>query len=119
MKDYTETHQRENNEASENHLQENQKKFSKQCLLILTIFYSGKRLTCKSAMNDHGIGHLPRRLADLRENGIAVKDEWVRDSSGKRLYKEFFLDISKRPTKEQVLEAFKKGEMTQSKLEMK
>lgn len=118
MKDLTEKHDQENNSESQSFLQENSHKFSKQCLKVLEVFYSGKKLTCKSALIDYGIGHLPRRLADLKENGVKIEEEWVRDDKGKRLYKQWWMAITKRPTKEEVIRAFNNGNLVQSKLEI-
>jgi hypothetical protein len=98
------THLRENNKESQKHLEENAKKFSQQCLMVLEMLNQGVRLTVKKAVNN-GISSLPRRIKDLRDrNGIDyIQEEWVTDSNGKRLYKEWFMTITKRPTKAQVV----------------
>ncbi|MBP8115983.1 MAG: hypothetical protein KAY50_11560 [Chitinophagaceae bacterium] len=107
-----ETHQRENNEESEQHLQENQKKFSQQCLKVMELLNQGKRLTVANAIG-YGIMSLPRRILDCRENGLKIEDQWVKDTKGKRLYKEYFITITKRPTKIAVIEkAMKKMDKT-------
>jgi len=107
MKDRTETHQRENNEASEQHLQENQKKFSKQCLKVLELLYQGKKLTTYSAPG-YGILSLPRRILDLKENGVDIGDRWLYDSEGKRTVKEWYLNIKTDRTKKNVTEKWQK-----------
>lgn len=69
-------HARENNSASQTFLDFNRPRLSKQCDKVLALLQSGKRLTVRGAMIEHDIGHLPRRIADLKENGIAVRDDW-------------------------------------------
>lgn len=99
-----ETHQRENNDESEKHLQENQKKFSKQCLKVWELLRQGKRLTTMNAPN-YGILSLPRRVADLRENGVHIDDQWLYDSDGKRTIKEWFINFkTHRETKKSLTE---------------
>lgn len=110
-----EIHDRENSQENENFLNENRQKFSDQCLKVVEYLNQGKRLTVKWAVNS-GIASLPRRIKDLKEGGFNVLDEWVRDGKGKKLYKEWFITITKRPTKKQIQEAFKNGTLVQSKL---
>lgn len=86
-----ELHDRENNEESEKHLKENHKKFSAQCLKVLQLFLDGKRLTVLSAYS-FGVSSLPRRVLDIKENGIHVDDKWIIDDKGKRLHKEYFIE---------------------------
>ncbi len=100
-------HIHENSKESLEFLQENEQKFSDQCLKVYRLLLGGVRLTVADAIG-HGIASLPRRLADLRErNGITnIKDEWVRDTNGKRLYKVWYIDRPKPPTKKEVTERF-------------
>lgn len=99
------THLRENNPESQSVLEENEKKFSAQCLKVMELLNKGERLTVKSALVNHGIGSLPRRLLDLKErNGITdIKEEWVKNSEGKRLYKVWYKEGLRPPTKKQVI----------------
>ncbi|HEY6436167.1 MAG TPA: helix-turn-helix domain-containing protein [Ignavibacteriaceae bacterium] len=85
-------HDNENNSESQEHLEENKVKFSKQCAIVLELLKQGKRLTVKSAMNQYGITSLPRRLLDLKEkNGVSnINFVWVLDDKGKRSHKEWF-----------------------------
>jgi hypothetical protein len=115
MKSQIEIHGRENNPESEQHLQENAQKFSNRCLQVLEILNTGKRLTVLEAAN-MGIASLPRRVKDLRAGGFDVLDKWVTDENGKRLYKEYFMKITHRPTKEDVIRAFNEGKLKQGKL---
>jgi hypothetical protein len=85
-------HSHENNPESSQHLKENKKHFSKQCLKVLELLMQGKRLTVKSAMNYYDIWSLPRRCLDLKENGIDIADEWVLDKDGKTKIKQYFLN---------------------------
>lgn len=82
-------HPKENNSESQTNLDENRKKFNKQCQFVLDIFKSGKRLTRRGAY-DYGIASLERRVKDLRENGIEIKTEWVQ-IDGRNSHKEYFL----------------------------
>lgn len=101
-----ETHDQENNAESAQHLKENQKKFSQQCLKVMELLNQGKRLTVASAIG-YGIMSLPRRIADCKENGLIIHDEWVKDTKGKKLYKEWFIIITGRPLKKDVIEKAK------------
>lgn len=105
-KDRTETHQRENNPESEQHLQENQKKFSRQCLKVLELLYQGKRLTTYSAPG-YGILSLPRRILDIKENGVHIDERWLTDAGGKRTVKEWFINF-KTTTKADVIKQWSK-----------
>ena len=87
----TVVHVRENNPVSEAHLDANRFKFTGQCAVVFSLLQKGKHLTCKSAMNDHGIGHLPRRIADLKAAGANVQDAWLTDSQGKKICKEYYI----------------------------
>lgn len=108
-------HDRENNQDSESFLQQNAQNISDKCLKVLEILNTGKRLQVLEAAN-MGIASLPRRILDLKTAGFNIKDEWIIGADGKRKVKEYFLEITKRPTKQQVLEAFKNGNLVQSKL---
>ena len=76
-------HSRENNARSQAHLDSNRKRFSNQCQLVYDWLMTGKTLTRKEAMNLLDIRHLPRRIADLREAGIDVKDKPAGNGRGK------------------------------------
>src|SRR5690348_5468285 len=110
-------HNNENNPDSQSNLEQNAQKFSQQCLKVLEILNQGKKLTVANAIS-YGINSLPRRILDLRErNGITnIIDEWVRDGNGKRLYKQWYLNITTRPTKKLVVEKAKKSKWVQPNL---
>lgn len=101
-------HDRENNEDSESYKRENSDGFKESCMKVLVLLNQGKRLTVKEAAAID-IPSLPRRIKDLRDDcGIKnIKDKWVTNSAGKRLYKEWWMDIPHRPTKAEVIETFK------------
>jgi len=72
-------HTRENNPESEANLRKHAVKFNRQCEAVFTSLMLGHELTTHSALMGlrlgHGticIGHLPRRIADLREKGVAI-----------------------------------------------
>ena len=108
MKSNLKTHLHENNSESQKHLEQNEKKFTQQCLKVMQLLNQGVRLTVLTAPT-YGILSLPRRIKDLRDrNGITnIKDDWVRDANGKTLWKEWWLEITKRPTKKQVIKKAK------------
>lgn len=82
-------HVRENNPESEKNLALQSVKFNKQCSQVLNILQSGERLTSWSAMVKYHVGHLARRILDLKEKGVAVKDNWIEENGSR--YKEYFL----------------------------
>jgi hypothetical protein len=76
--DFT-VHSVENNQESQSILDEHKPKFSHQCKAIYYHFMNGGKLTSHSALQGiryEGklvqIGHLPRRIADLKENGVML-----------------------------------------------
>lgn len=117
MKSELKIHEVENNPESQSFRDENEQMLSECCMKVLRILNTGKRLTTMEA-SAQGIPYLPIRIKDLREKaGIeGIKDDWVRDANGKRLHKEWWLEITKRPTKTEILEAFNKGELKQGRL---
>jgi len=84
-------HEKENNPSSQAHFEKNKKHFSQQCKKVLQLLLDGKRLTVKSAITNYDIWSLPRRILDLRENGINIHDEWVDDKNGENKIKQYFL----------------------------
>lgn len=64
----------------------NKDRINGQCLLVLDLLKSGKRLTVRDAMINYGIGDLRRRCADLRDKGIEVKSNLL---DGR--FKEYYL----------------------------
>lgn len=99
-------HHQENNQESQGHLEENEEKFSAQCIKLLKLFKGGLRLTVIGAQA-HGIHSLPRRVLDLKESGVVVKDGWLRDGNGKRTVKEYWMELEKRPTKKATVEKWR------------
>lgn len=107
-KDDFNIHDSENNPESETHLKENNKKFSKQCLKVMELLHRGIRLTTINAVS-YGILSLPRRILDLKENGIKIDEQWLLDDNGKRTIKEWYiLQRIERPTKKEVAERWSK-----------
>jgi hypothetical protein len=91
-------HERENSEETESFLKENGKKFSQDCITALKLMYSGIKLngnTCKQLYGFHD-----RRLRELRDAkpGI-VKSAWAKNSEGRRLYVEFWIEQPMSKTK--------------------
>jgi hypothetical protein len=80
------THRQENNYQSRKHLEENRERFSAQCQQVYDLLRSGMRLTVLSAITEYGISSLPRRILDLKEAGVEIRDRWI-----DRKYKEWFI----------------------------
>lgn len=83
-------HRRENNQESQDNLTRQASNLNKQCHQVLSILQTGERLTSWSAMVRYHIGHLPRRILDLKEKGIEIHDQWI-ENDGSR-YKEYFIN---------------------------
>lgn len=66
----------ENNTESQTHFEENKIHFSKQCETVLSLLMRGYEITSYSAMVEHNIGHLARRLKDLKDAGIKISERW-------------------------------------------
>lgn len=86
-----ETHDRENNSESEGYLNENKPRLARQCERVLDLLKNGKRLTVRSAMLEHGVSSLPRRILDLKESGVKINHTWIMED-GARKYKEWFIE---------------------------
>lgn len=99
-------HSVENNEDTESFLKENGKKFGDDCIKAMQLMYKGVRLngdTCKELY-----GFSDRRLRDcIAGRPDIVKKEWKRNSEGKRLYVEYWIEPIKPPTKTDVHEWWK------------
>ncbi len=87
-------HKVENNKESQKHLEENEIRFTEQCLKVLKLLVQGHRLTVKSAMVDYNINSLPRRIKDLKENGIVISDFWTGGTHMGNKVKEYYLEPS-------------------------
>jgi hypothetical protein len=81
-------HLKENNSESQNHLEANRNKFSTQCDYVLYLLSIGVKLTSYSAMTEYRIGHLARRIKDLKDSGrdiakgFIIEDEFEKDMDG-------------------------------------
>jgi hypothetical protein len=80
-------HEKENNADSQAHLEVNTEKWMHHCKIIYEAMKRGKkvgnedpRVWDESIKNYRRIGHLPRRIADIKKylegTGIEVKDDW-------------------------------------------
>lgn len=78
-------HVRENAASNEQHLNENRQKFTGQCAIVLSLLQKGVVLSSYSAMVQYHVGHLARRIKDLRDEcGIdSIEDQFEYDNSGK------------------------------------
>lgn len=75
----------ENNSHSQAILEANIDRFEGQCKTILKLLKEGGRLTVRD-MVLMGIGDPRRRIKDLRDNGIEIKDELK-----EKRFKEYYL----------------------------
>lgn len=82
-------HNYENNNESQKHLDENRTHFNKQCQRLYEILMTGEVLTVENAVINHKIMSLPRRIKDLRKNGVMISEEWNRNAKPK--VKEWFV----------------------------
>lgn len=95
-------HEKETTEDTESFLKENGKKFGQDCVTAMKLMYSGVKLngdTCKQIYGIHD-----RRLRECRQaRPDIVKSAWKKDSNGKRLYVEYWIEIM-TPTKAKAIE---------------
>lgn len=118
MKSEIEIHDRENSPEAEKFLAANGQRLKDCCIKVLIVFNRGERLTTKKAAA-MDIPSLPRRIMDLRLAGFDIKEETFYKPGTKLVsHKEWWMDITKRPTKAQVVEMFKNKRLVQSKLEL-
>ncbi len=77
-------HVRENKPENENHLNVNRQKFTGQCAIVLSLLQKGLVLSSYTAMVQYHVGHLARRIKDLKDNfGIEIDDQFEYDNNGK------------------------------------
>lgn len=76
----------QNNKFSEELLLANEKHLSKQCQTLYEAFLRGERLTTADGLLKYRIGDLRRRVKDLRDSGINVKDNLLSNR-----FKEYYL----------------------------
>lgn len=103
-------HETENNHDSRRHLEENRKKFSKQCGIVLELLQQGVKLTTRKAILHYGIGDLRRRLKDLKDyHDIKIDEEWELDENGKTTRnKVWFINFKTEAQKKE--HVYRKGE---------
>jgi hypothetical protein len=99
-------HEHENNQDTESFLKSNGKKFQGDCLTVMKLLYSGKRLSGHELQVTYGLHD--RRLRDCyNARPDVVKREWVLNDAGKRMYVEYFINVPKPPTKEEVVQKWR------------
>lgn len=90
-------HTRENNAKSQEHLEKNKFHFTGQVAVVYSLLLKGIRLTSFDAMTKYGIGHLGRRICDLRDprkGNVDVKGIFPLDENGKKKkYMEYYLEL--------------------------
>lgn len=69
----------ENNSESQNNFDANIEHFSNHCKILYKALIKGVKMTSFKAMNEYGIGHLPRRIKDLTDiYGVkGIQSEYV------------------------------------------
>lgn len=80
-------HRRENSAENETHLHKNKFHFTGQCAVVYSLLKKGIRLTAREAMITYNIGHLARRIADLKQAGVVIESEFAQGEN----YKEYFM----------------------------
>lgn len=86
-----EVHRFESSFESQIHLDENRVKFSQQGKKVFNMLLNGKELSVYEALVNSGISSLPRRILDLKQNGVVISDKWILNDDGKRLHKVWFM----------------------------
>jgi len=99
-------HERESDSNTESFLNENRDKFESDAKFLLHLLYGGRKLSGHQVTKDYGIDS--RRLRELVNSHKDVKKEWVLDEKGKRKYVQYFMDIPKLPTKDDLQQWFLK-----------
>lgn len=104
-----EIHQRERQspQETESFLQENIQKYETDAVFLYKLMQNGERLTAKDVMQKYGIHD--RRLRDMEISGKCEK-AWKLNENGKRMYVEYFINLSHPPTKKEVIANFHKAE---------
>lgn len=72
--DFT-VHRHENNAGSQRHLDAKRGAFSARCAEVYRRLMAGERLTVLACANA-GISSLPRRILDLKQQGVRISDTW-------------------------------------------
>lgn len=70
-------HNKENNQASQQILEDNRERLNAQCKKVLTLLESGKKLTVVDAVMFYQIGDLRRRIKDLKDSGFKIKENHI------------------------------------------
>lgn len=88
-------HDRENNEDTQRHLDENRDKFEGDGEYLHRLMKLGRRLSSQDA---HDLKIDSRRLRELHSAGKCEK-VWKLNDAGKRMYVEYFCKMPESPTK--------------------
>ncbi len=75
-------HKHENNPESQGNLDKSKKRFTKKCGIVYAWLMEGKEITVLWAANNT-VSSLPRRIKDLRANGVIISDKW---ENGSKVY---------------------------------
>tara|TARA_Y100000401_G_scaffold88627_1_gene74153 strand:- start:807 stop:1046 length:240 start_codon:yes stop_codon:yes gene_type:complete len=62
-----------------------------QQMKILKAFMKGKHLTFNSARSISGSNYPLKRISELKQEGIPIKDEWIENTDQAR-YKRYWID---------------------------
>ena len=90
--DYTRVlHTHENNRESQQQLEDNKFRFTGQCAFVWSLLLKGVKLTSRDAMLKYNIGHLARRIKDLKDalkksnSATTIECEYPEGEDGKKL----------------------------------
>lgn len=76
QKDLFEVHRFENSAESQINLDTNRSHFNHKCTVVFNWLMQGEQLTALWAANN-SVSSLPRRILDLKQNGVLISDKWV------------------------------------------
>jgi len=107
-------HEHENNEKSLCHLKDNGKKFSRHCNIVLSLMYQGRKLTARQLEREFNIDG--RRLRDIYANRKECKREWTYNAEGGTNEMQYWLDIPKPPTKDDLQQWFREYQEEQGQV---
>lgn len=85
------------------HLEKNHTHFSKQCEKVFDLLMRGQEISVISAIHEHNIMSLPRRIKDLKECGVKISDKWIECWKNKPEIKHWYLSKKDKEFNQQFL----------------
>lgn len=81
-------HKRESNQESQNILNANRKRFSRQCQILFDALMRGERLTSFGCALQYKIMDARRRFCDLEQSGIKISERLIDNHFKERFFTE-------------------------------